>query len=120
MFDFEKLTVYTKVKEYNKTIMDLTQEKNLHRSIENQLVRASSSIMLNIAEGSGRLTNPDKRRFFIIARGSTFECVAILDYLKDCKILNQDSYRTYYTRLDEISRMLFSMIKHLERKKSKN
>lgn len=35
--------------------------------------------MLNLAEGSGRLTKPDQKRFFIIAFGSLRECQSILD-----------------------------------------
>ena len=37
------------------------------------------SIALNIAEGSGRFSKPDRRNFFIISRGSVFECVAIFN-----------------------------------------
>lgn len=39
--------------------------------------------MLNIAEGSGRFTDKNKRNFYVIARGSAFECVAVFDFLKD-------------------------------------
>ncbi|MCB0317906.1 MAG: four helix bundle protein, partial [Bdellovibrionales bacterium] len=45
--------------------------------IADQLSRASSSIPLNIAEGSGKLTEKDKKRFYSIARGSAMECSAI-------------------------------------------
>jgi four helix bundle protein len=38
------------------------------------------SIPLNIAEGSGKYTR-DQKRFYLIARGSTLECGAILDVL---------------------------------------
>ena len=78
-----------------------------------QLRRASFSIMLNIAEGSGRYTKADKRNFYIIARGSSFECVAIFDYLKDINKINETQFKTFYNDLDELSRMLFSMIKNL-------
>jgi four helix bundle protein len=50
-------------------------------ALRDQLDRASSSIVLNIAEGAGRVSGPDKARFYTIARGSAMECAAILDVL---------------------------------------
>jgi four helix bundle protein len=42
-----------------------------------QLLRASSSIGLNVGEGYGRISNRDKRRFYRIALGSVRECQTI-------------------------------------------
>lgn len=44
-----------------------------------QLLRASSSVVLNLAEGSGKDTLKDQRRFYIIALGSLREVQAILE-----------------------------------------
>src|SRR5690554_1763390 len=113
MFDFEKLLVYDKAKVFNKEVNSFIRSKNIDRTTKDQLRRASFSIMLNIAEGSGRFTKPDKRNFYIISRGSTFECVAIFDYLKDIELLKQSELDKYYRKLEEISRMLFSMVRKL-------
>lgn len=47
--------------------------------LKEQLRRASTSIVLNIAEGYGRRRTEDRRRFYNIARGSAHECGAIID-----------------------------------------
>jgi four helix bundle protein len=81
MFDFQKLEVYQKTKIFNRETTSLLTEKKFDRITNDQLRRASFSIMLNIAEGMSRFSNKDRRNFMVISRGSAFECVAILEYL---------------------------------------
>jgi len=45
--------------------------------------------MLNIAEGTSRFSKKDRKNFFVIARGSAFECIAILEYLQETKEITQ-------------------------------
>jgi four helix bundle protein len=47
--------------------------------LKDQLRRASSSVCLNLAEGSGKRTRADQNRFFFIALGSAREIQAIFD-----------------------------------------
>jgi four helix bundle protein len=115
MFDFENLLVYQKSKDYNKKVNHFLKSLTIDKTTSAQLRRASFSIMLNIAEGSGRFTNADKRNFYIIARGSAFECVAIYDYLKDIEIISENQFKSFYDELDILSRMLFSMEKNLSK-----
>lgn len=46
--------------------------------LRDQLNRSSSSVVLNIAEGSGKITFKDKRKFYAIALGSLRESMANL------------------------------------------
>ncbi len=114
MFDFQKLDVYQKVKSFCIEISELQKSKTFDRVTNDQLRRASFSIMLNIAEGSSRFSNKDRRNFMVIARGSTFECVAILEYLLDTEEIDNETFNSHESQLDEISRMLFALIRKLE------
>jgi four helix bundle protein len=115
MFDFEKLEVYKKAQGFNRGIRkDILKRETMDHSTRNQLNRAAISIMLNIAEGAGRFTKPDKRNFFVIARGSVFECVAVLDLLLDESVIDETVYLDFYTMAEELSKMLYSMIRKLE------
>ena len=57
----------------------LSKRLQLKGALRNQLDRASSSIALNLAEGRGRFSRKEQKRFFTIAYGSMRECQAILD-----------------------------------------
>ena len=59
-----------------------TQEINLANTLRNQLDRAASSIVLNLAEGYGRSSGRDQTRFYRIAFGSLRECQAVLELAK--------------------------------------
>jgi len=57
MFDFEKLEVYKKAKEFNKEVYSfLRNSKTIDSVSKNQLPRASLSVVLNIAEGTSRFS----------------------------------------------------------------
>lgn len=50
-----------------------------HASLADQLRRAAASITLNFAEGCGKSSTKERRRYFLAARGSANEVVAIFD-----------------------------------------
>jgi four helix bundle protein len=114
MFDFQKLDVYHKSKSFCIEIQKEMHSRKFDRVTNDQLRRASFSIMLNIAEGTSRFSNRDRRNFMVVARGSAFECAAILDYLLGVNEIDQEFYQLYADQLVEISRMLFGLIKRFE------
>ena len=69
--------------------------------------------MLNIAEGSSRFSKADRRNFYVISRGSAFECDAIFDFMKEQKIISEDLYNDFYLKAEELSKMIYAMIKNL-------
>ena len=113
MFDFQKLTVYKRSKVFNAKVKTLISKRDIGKLPTDQLSRAAFSICLNIAEGSGRFSKADRRHFFVISRSSVFECVAILDILSDENVITESEYLVFQEEADELSRMLFGMIKNL-------
>ena len=61
---------------------------------------------LNIAEGNGKATSGDRRRYFEIARGSALECAAVQDILEVCGVLSPESNTEAKQLLDRIVAML--------------
>ncbi len=114
MFDFQKLDVFQKAKCFCKEITRTLKSNDFDRITNDQLRRASFSIMLNIAEGSSRFSNRDRKNFMVIARGSAFECEAILEYLNEMKEIDAETYTTLSANLEEISKMLFALIHKLD------
>ena len=79
--DAERFDVYQITLEFLGLVGQLKPGRGFGE-LRDQIERASSSILLNTAEGLGRSSAPEKARFFVIARGSTTECAAIVDVLR--------------------------------------
>ena len=67
----EEFVAYQKAKTLYKACKGL----KLPRFLQDQIQRASASVVLNLAEGSGKRTPNDQRRFYSIAFGSLRECL---------------------------------------------
>jgi four helix bundle protein len=114
-FDFENLTVYQKARDFRAKLFSvLSTKKAIDRSLLDQLKRAAVSIVLNIAEGSGKFSRADKRNFFTIARGSTYEVVAVIDILHDDKVISEEERAELYSELETVSKMLLGLINSLK------
>ncbi len=110
MFDFEKLEVYQLVKESNTdTFKFIAGKKEIDRVVSDQWKRASLSSLLNLAEGIGRISKADKRHFLTIARGSIFECVAIIQSQNDIDLIDDKTYETMYEKYEQVSKMLLGL-----------
>lgn len=81
LLDHEKLEVYRASLSFIGWLEPMLQKLPKSLSVADQLDRASTSIPLNIAEGNGKFTKPDRCRFFDNARGSALESSAALDIL---------------------------------------
>ena len=118
-FAFEKLIVYQKAVGFADAVCTLT--KGFPRGyffLADQLNRAALSIAANIAEGNGRFTKAERRNFFGIARGSTQECVPLLELARRQGLIQQSDHERLKADLEEIARMLSGLISGLEKRKA--
>ena len=114
MFEFQKLVVYQKAKSFYVDIQDFIIDAKCPNFVKDQLSRAAFSVPLNLAEGSGKFSKADRRNFYVIARASVFECVAVVDILHDERKISDERYLSLLKMADELSRIIFSMIKNLQ------
>ena len=105
-FGHEKLDVYRAAIEYVGWAYRYCENLKGHRNAKDQLLRASQAIPLNIAEGNGKATDGDRRRYFEIARGSALECGAVQDVLQVCGALSAEDNKSRKELLDRIVAML--------------
>jgi four helix bundle protein len=111
MLDHEKLRVYREslaFASWTEVILDRAKKSS---SLHDQLDRARTSILLNIAEGNGRFTAPDRCRFFDTARGSALECAACLDLLAVKKVVDAEELAHGKQLLEKIVSMLVGLIR---------
>lgn len=88
----ERLVAYQIALEFHQLVIPLARYRGL-ANVRDQLLRATESVVLNIAEGAGRLSRDDKRRFYEIAMGSLLECTAVLDCLRHRHAIAPQSYQ---------------------------
>jgi four helix bundle protein len=105
-FGHEKLDVYRAAIEYVGWAYRFCEALAGHRNAKDQLLRASQAIPLNIAEGNGKGTDGDRRRYFEIARGSALECGAVQDVLQVCGAITPEENEKTKALLDRIVAML--------------
>ena len=84
-------------------------------AVRAQLERAAISITSNIAEGFGRQQTNDKKRFYIIARGSAYEVQNQLLIARDTNKLSlKDFQNLSILSLDSV-KLLHGLIRSLEK-----
>ena len=82
--------------------------------LADQLTRASISIALNIAEGAGKRSRLDKRRYYLTARGSATESAALLDIFCRLQLVDERKRITGRDMLIRIVSMLVKLAESLE------
>ena len=112
MEDFKDLRVWQKAYELTLNVCrkSATFAKEEMYGLTSQLRRATMSIGANIAEGCGRGSDPELRRFLQIARGSANESNATFSWPETCGSYRQTISRMWKAMVLEMQRMLASLV----------
>ena len=108
MFGFEKLEVWQKAIELTDAVYTLTRPfpSDERFGLTSQMRRSCVSIASNIAEGSGRGSNPDFARFVEIAYSSLMELITQLKIAHRQGFVAQPGFDETYRQSETIARML--------------
>ena len=110
MFDFERLDIYKVLRDLNRMVyFMLNKDIVIDPYIKEQWKKASQSAVLNLVEGTGRISNTEKQLFLTNARGNIFESVAILQQVFDLGYITSEQYQELYDKFEQASKMLLGM-----------
>jgi four helix bundle protein len=120
MRDFRRLDVWKKAHSLTLEIYKLTAEfpPAERFGLTSQLQRAAASVGANLAEGCGRETDADYRRFVQMASGSACEVEYHLLLARDLGLIDNTRYQPLEDTINEIKRMLVGLARFLTEEKS--
>ena len=120
--NFENLHVYQLSEEISDLIWEIVVKwKRLAQdTVGKQLIKAADSIGANIAEGTGRGSYADNRRFARIARGSLFEVKHWLRRAYRRDLLSENEVSNLQNLINELTPKLSAYINSIGNRKEKS
>ncbi len=111
LYYFEKLDVWQNSKELSIFIYKVTQSFPSEEKfgLTNQLRRAATSICANIAEGTGRATGKETKRFINIAYSSTLEVLNFVIIAFELGYLSEDDFNRIRNKIEHITNQLHKL-----------
>jgi four helix bundle protein len=116
MNNYKTLKVWQLSRELTKDVYVITKKFPTDEkwNLINQLRRCSVSVLSNIAEGCGRETNREFRRFLVISKASSFELESQIIISKDLGYINDQVEKEILDKIRGIQNMLHGLIKSLD------
>lgn len=109
---FEELIIWQQGRQLSKEIYTLFKDKNqfCDRPLSNQIIRSSSSVMDNIAEGFERGGNKEFLQYLWISKASAGECRSQLYRAFDTEIIDEKQFNDLKTKVESLSIGLYKFI----------
>jgi four helix bundle protein len=120
-FTFEKLEVWQIARKINNSIYRMTKSfpSDERYGLSSQIRRSISSVMANIAEGSGRSSQSDRAHFYNMAFSSALESLNHLIVAADLQYIDEKSYLILRQSLEKLTNKLNALYIY-QLKSSKN
>ena len=114
-FRFLNWEVYRDAKKLLTFILKIVKKlpREYRFELGSQIIRSVFSIILNIAEGSGKTSDKELNRYIEIALGSVNETLAALDVFKENGFITENEFNQGYKMLYSISNQLGGFKKKL-------
>lgn len=114
---YRDLDVWRRSKALAISIYKVTEDfpKNEIYGLTSQIRRAAVSVPSNVAEGFRRNSDKEKLQFLHIAFGSGAELETQIEISKDLNYLDKDKYSKIFGELEEIMKMLNSIINNFDK-----
>jgi len=116
--NFEKLQVYQLSEKIADSIWNIViaWDSFAKDTVGKQIVRSADSIGANIAEGSGRGSHQDNRRFVRMARGSLYETIHWLRRSYVRKLLSQSEVKKLRVLIEELTPKLNAFLRSVDQR----
>ncbi|MCF7844382.1 MAG: four helix bundle protein [Kiritimatiellales bacterium] len=112
MKSFTDLEAWKEAMNFVEEVYKITADfpKSEQYGITNQLRRASTSVVANIAEGFGRYSYAEKAQRYVIARGECSEVKAFLLVATRVKLISKEEIHHLLELNDKVGRLLSGLI----------
>ena len=105
---FEDLIVWQKSMSLSKEVYRITSDGPWAKDwgLKDQIRRASVSILSNIAEGFGKYSNPEFKKYLAIANGSSFEVRAQLHLARELGYISELEAEMLIRACTDVSKLI--------------
>ena len=116
MKTYKELEVYQEGYNLLKEVYVITKKypKEEQYVMLTQIRRAALSVILNIAEGYGRQSKDDFKRFLKISFGSVNEVEVLLELSKDLKYISEEQYNEIIVKYNTLGKRIYTLMKKWE------
>lgn len=106
---YKDLLVWQKSLDFANKIIDMVENLDTsrkHYRLIDQIESSSTSIAMNIAEGKGRHSRKELHHFMVIARGSLYETMTLLEIFQKRNWISLEKFNELEKQAIEITKMI--------------